>query len=101
MKKAVAQQRKRTRTLNISLSLPATAKVTERQATELLVLKLVDEGVLSHSQAADLLGVDRYDLIELMSKYQIPIMRYSPKDWSQENRALEELQAQRKKAQSS
>jgi predicted HTH domain antitoxin len=101
MKRAATQQKRGMRTLTISISLPVTAKVTERQATELLVLKLVDEGVLSQSQAADLLGVSRYNLIELMSRHQIPVMRYSSKDWSQENRVLEELQAQRRKTQSS
>ena len=38
---------KTTRTLTITLSLPATVQVTEQQAREVLVLKLVDEGVLS------------------------------------------------------
>ena len=88
------------KTLTVSISLPTAVQLTEQEAKELLVLKLVDEGILSQSQAADLLGVSRYDLIELMGKHHLPIMRYSPEDWEKESRVLEELQAQRRKARS-
>ncbi|MBI3948894.1 MAG: UPF0175 family protein [Acidobacteria bacterium] len=88
------------KTLTVSLSLPATVKITEQEAKELLMLKLVDEGVLSQSQGADLLGISRYELIELMGKHHLPIMRYTLKDWEEENRVLKELQAQRRKARS-
>ena len=62
---------KTTRTLTITLSLPATVKVTEQQAREVLVLKLVDEGVLSQSEAAEALGISRAEVIELMGKHSI------------------------------
>jgi len=84
------------RILTINLSLPATAKVTEVEAKQVLVLKLVDEGILSQSEAAEALGLSRAEVIELMGKYHIPIMRYSPRDWEQESQVLEELNARRK-----
>jgi predicted DNA-binding protein (UPF0251 family) len=87
---------KTTRTLTITLSLPATVKVTEQQAREVLVLKLVDEGVLSQSDAAEALGISRAEVIELMGQHSIPVMRYGPGDFEQESKALNELQALRK-----
>ena len=87
---------KTTRTLTITLSLPATVKVTEQQAREVLVLKLVDEGVLSQSEAAEALGISRAEVIELMGKHSIPVMRYGPGDFEQESKALNELQARRR-----
>src|SRR5690349_1592794 len=86
---------KTTRTLTITLSLPATVKVTEQQAREVLVLKLVDEGVLSQSEAAEALDISRAEVIQLMGKHSIPVMRYSPGDFEQEREVLNELQARR------
>jgi predicted HTH domain antitoxin len=82
--------------LTITLSLPATVKVTEQQARELLVLKLMDEGILSQSEAAEALGISRAEVIELMGKHSIPVMRYGPGDFEQESKALNELQARRR-----
>jgi predicted HTH domain antitoxin len=87
---------KTTRTLTITLSLPATVQVTEQQAREVLVLKLVDEGVLSQSDAAEALGISRAEVIELMGQHSIPVMRYGPGDFEQESKALHELQALRR-----
>jgi predicted HTH domain antitoxin len=87
---------KTTRTLTITLSLPATVQVTEQQAREVLVLKLVDEGVLSQSDAAEALGISRAEVIELMGQHSIPVMRYGPGDFEQESKALQELQALRR-----
>ena len=85
-----------TRTLTITLSLPATVKVTEQQAREVLVLKLVDEGVLSQSEAAEALGISRAEVIELMGKHSIPVLRYGPGDFEKESKVLNELQARRR-----
>jgi hypothetical protein len=85
-----------TRTLTITLSLPTTVKVTEQQAKEVLILKLVDEGVLSQSEAAEALGISRAEVIELMGKHSIPVMRYGPGDFEKESTVLNELQARRR-----
>jgi hypothetical protein len=87
---------KTTRILTITLSLPATANVTEQHAKEVLVLKLVDEGVLSQSEAAEALGISRTEVIALMGKYRIPVMRYGPGDLEKENTVLHELQVRRR-----
>jgi predicted HTH domain antitoxin len=100
MKRATARQKKSVRTLTVSIPLPVAAKITEQEAKVLLVLKLVDEGVLSQSQAAALLGVSRYDLVELMSQHNLPIVRYSPEDWHKENQVIEGLRIQRQKIRS-
>ena len=86
-----AAHTKTTRILTITLSIPATVKVTEQQAREVLVLKLVDEGVLSQSEAAEALSISRAEVIELMGKHSIPVMRYGPGDFEQESKALNEL----------
>ena len=85
-------------TLTIQLTLPSTARVTEKKAREILVLKLVDEGMLSQSEAAEALGTSRSDVIELMGKHRIPMMRYGPGDWEKESKVLKEVQAQRQGA---
>ena len=84
---------KTTRTLTITISLPATVKVTEQQAREVLILKLVDEGFLSQSDVPEALGISRAEVIELMGQHSIPVMRYGPGDFEQESKALNELQA--------
>lgn len=70
--------------------------MTEQQAKEVLILHLVDEGVLSQSEAAEALGRSRAEVLALMGKHRIPIMRYGPGDVEQESTVLHELQARRR-----
>ncbi len=81
--------------LTISISLPQNLQVDEQTARELLVLALVEGGRLSQSQGAQVLGISRYDLIDLTSKYDIPVARLSQQDMEQEQTSLRELQNRR------
>lgn len=81
--------------LTISIALPQTLQMDEQTARELLVLALVESGRLSQSQGAQVLEISRYDLIDLMGKYDIPVVRLSQQDMEHEQTSLRELQAQR------
>jgi len=81
--------------ITVSLSLPETSGVDEQTARELLVLALVESGRLSQSQGAETLGIGRYDLIDLMGQYRIPVVRLSPLEQAQELAELDRLRALR------
>ncbi|MBF0565496.1 MAG: UPF0175 family protein [Nitrospirae bacterium] len=51
-----------------------------------LVLELLGQGEISQGKAAELLGITRYDLFDLMAQYNVPMADFS----------AEELQRQRK-----
>lgn len=102
MKAVVPKQRdgqkgNRMKTLTISVSLPLNVEVDEQTAKELLVLSLLSGGRLSQSQAAQVLGVSRYDLLELMGQHGVPVLRYGPGEIEKEERHLLELQAIRER----
>jgi predicted HTH domain antitoxin len=92
---AIAKSKAR-RTLTITLSLPATARVTEQEAKEVLALKWVEEGMLSQSEAAEVLGLSRCEVIDRMGQHHIPVMCYGPGDWEKESKVVDELQARRR-----
>ena len=76
------------KTLTIKLALPGSVELSQEEARELLVLRLVDEARLSQSQAAQMLGLTRYNLIELMARHKVPVVRYTGSDWERESRVL-------------
>lgn len=71
-------------TLTVSVPLPTDLDIDAQTAKELLILSLVDSGRLSQSQATDSLWISRYDLIELMGKYEVPVMHYGAGDLAKE-----------------
>ena len=87
-----------TQVLTVSVALPKSVQVDERTAREILTLSLVQSGHLSQSQAAQVLGISRYDLVELMGRYGVPIVHLSRDEAEQEARHLEELTALRSRA---
>jgi predicted HTH domain antitoxin len=44
------------------------------KAKEALVMELLREHHISQGKAADILGISRYDLFDLMTKYQVPVI---------------------------
>jgi hypothetical protein len=42
------------------------------QAREALVLRLLRQGRIGQSKAAELLGITRWDLLDLMSEHEVP-----------------------------
>jgi hypothetical protein len=93
--KRAASADARDRTLTVSLQLPQGATIDQMTAQRLLTLALVSSGHLSQSQAAKLLHVSRYDLIDMMGEHSLPIVRLSEEETATEGRHLRELQALR------
>ncbi|MBI1900366.1 MAG: UPF0175 family protein [Planctomycetia bacterium] len=76
------------KSISVSLALPDSLHLTPTEAQELVVLRLLDEGRLSQSQAAKALGVTRYELLDLMARRRVPVVRYAADEWADEGRAL-------------
>jgi len=62
----------------------------EEAAKRWAVLDLVREGKMSSGKAAEILGMTRWDFMELMSKYNVPMVSCPPeeideqlKDWQE------------------
>jgi len=84
-----------TRVMTIRLELPASVPLSEQEAREILILKLVEEGFLSQSEGARLLGVSRAELIGRMARANMAVARYTPEDLAREAEVLQWLQQQR------
>jgi predicted HTH domain antitoxin len=44
------------------------------KAKEALVMELLREHYISQGKAAEILSISRYDLFDLMTKYQVPVI---------------------------
>jgi len=51
---------------------------------EALVMELLRRDQLSEAQAADLLHLNRWELLETMGRYQVPAVRMSPEELKRE-----------------
>lgn len=58
------------------------------KAREALVLQLLREAVVSQGQAARLLGITRWDLLDLMAKRQIPSRPETAEEMMEEIEAM-------------
>ena len=54
------------------------------KAKEALMMALLREHEISQGKAAELLGIGRHDLFDLMAKYQIPVIDMTPEELQQE-----------------
>lgn len=86
----------------IEVSLPDDVlKTFEREelsakAKEALVMTLVREHRVSQGKAAELLGVSRHQLADLMAKHHVPAFDYGEKELAREVRAAKTLADQLK-----
>ena len=55
-----------------------------RRVCEALVMELIRLDRVSEAQAAEFLGLNRWDLLEVMGRYQIPAIRMSPEELKRE-----------------
>jgi transcriptional regulator with GAF, ATPase, and Fis domain len=55
-----------------------------RKVREALVMELLRRDQLSEAQAADLLELDRWQLLELMGRYRVPAIRMSSEELKRE-----------------
>jgi predicted DNA-binding protein (UPF0251 family) len=54
------------------------------KAKEALTLELLREHEISQGTAAALLGIDRHDLFDLMTKYRVPVIDMTPEELAEE-----------------
>lgn len=56
------------------------------KAKEALVMELLREHHISQGKAADILGISRHNLFDLMTKYQVPVIDLTAKELDAELR---------------
>jgi predicted HTH domain antitoxin len=61
-----------------------TSEVSEDESRLLLAIKLYELGCLSLGQSAKLAGYSKRAFIELLEKYGVPVIAYSPKELREE-----------------
>lgn len=54
------------------------------KAKEALTMELLREHEVSQGTAAELLGVDRHTLFDLMTKYRVPVIDMTPAELTEE-----------------
>lgn len=59
--------------------------ITEK-AKEALVMELLKEHYISQGKAAEILGVNRHDLFDLMTRYRVPAVDLTPEELREELR---------------
>ncbi len=64
----------------LTLNIPETVEIDEREAKTILAAKLYEKGSLSLGQAADLAGYSKRTFMELLSNYEVSIFNYSDKE---------------------
>ena len=60
----------------VTLNIPDTIEIDDREAAMLLATKLYEQGRLSLGQAGELAGYSKRTFMELLGKYNIPIFNY-------------------------
>lgn len=64
----------------LTLNIPDTLDLDDREAAMLLAAKLYEQGKLSLGQAAELAGYSKRTFMELLSRYNVPIFDYDPSE---------------------
>jgi len=65
-------------------------EMAKREAREAFVLDLLRREKISQGKAAELLGISRWDLPELLNKHNIPVFSTEPEELAQDVRALKQ-----------
>jgi predicted HTH domain antitoxin len=66
------------------LRLPLPFSLSEDEAKLLLAVKLYEVGKVSLGQAAKLAGFSKWAFMEVLGRYHVPILDYSPDELRQE-----------------
>ncbi len=62
----------------VTLKIPDTLDIDEREAIMIFATKLYEQGRLSLGQAAEIAGYSKRTFMELLSKYDVPVFNYDP-----------------------
>jgi len=61
------------------------------KAKEAFIIELLREHEISQGKAAELLGIDRHTLFDVMATYQVPVVDLTPEELEQEFRRADAL----------
>ena len=75
------------------LNLVGSPEAAKIEAKEAFVLNFVRKGQISRSKAAELLGVNLWELPELLARYEIPWFHYRKEDVEQDLKTLKKREA--------
>lgn len=64
----------------LTLNLPKTVKLEERELVMILASKLYEQGKLSLGQAAELAGLSKRAFMEILGDYGVSVFNYSESD---------------------
>jgi len=64
----------------LTLNIPETVDIDEREAKTLLAAKLFEKGSLSLGQAAELAGYSKRTFMELLNNYDVSVFNLSEED---------------------
>lgn len=64
----------------LTLQIPDTLDLDDREAAMLLASKLYEQGKLSLGQAAELADYSKRTFMELLSRYNVPVFDYDPSE---------------------
>lgn len=84
-------------TLKIELELPEEiiqylgSQEIDKAIKELIVLNLLREHKISQGKAKEILGISKWELIELMKLHSIPVIDLSPEELKEELKNLEKF----------
>jgi predicted HTH domain antitoxin len=65
-------------------------KQAPQMIKEALLMELVRLGRISSGKAAELLGVSRWDIYDVMARYEVPAIQLSPEELKKELRPWKE-----------
>ncbi|GAB4024022.1 UPF0175 family protein [Spirosoma koreense] len=64
----------------LTLTIPDTLDLDDREAAMLLATRLYEQGKLSLGQAAEMAGYSKRTFMELLSQYNVSIFNYDPSE---------------------
>jgi len=64
----------------LTINIPNTADIDEKEAKMALASKLYELGKLTLGQAAELAGYSKETFMELLDEYNVPLINYSPEE---------------------
>lgn len=85
--------------INMEIKLPASAKeyvlddTTEEMRKALLLYPSIANNTISHGRAAELLGMNKMDLIEMYSRLGIPYLDMTDEEFEEEIQTVKRLAA--------
>lgn len=64
----------------LTLHIPDTLDLDDREAAMLLAAKLYEQGNISLGQGAELAGYSKQTFMELLGRFDVPIFNYDPSE---------------------